>query len=125
MNFKEKLPVNVMFFVQEVTSCLNLYYYNDVPSWIEKNFNANRLGDTVDYATQLVMHKNLDVNHITEEYVDVIQHTPMRNLLQQNWQENPQAITQLIAELNQFDKFRNKDWKKTFPEVAEFYKRYL
>ena len=125
MSFRENLPVNVMFFVQEVTSCLNLYYYNDVPSWMEQNFSANRVGDTVDYATQLVIHKNLDVNNITEEYVDAIQHTPMRNVLRQNWQENPQAITQLIAELNQFDKFRSTDWKKTFPDVAEFYKRYL
>ena len=125
MSFRENLPVNVMFFVQEVTSCLNLFYYNEVPTWMEQNFSTNRLGDTVGYSTQLVIHKNLDVNNITEEYVNAIHNTPMQNILKHNWQENPQAINKLIAELNQFDKFRNKDWKKDFPEVAEFYTRYL
>jgi MoaA/NifB/PqqE/SkfB family radical SAM enzyme len=125
MNFREKLPVNVMFFVQEVTSCLNLFYYNEVPLWLEQNFGTNRLGDPVGYARQLVMHKNLDVNNITQEYVDALEGTNMFNVLRKNWKENPIAIKNLIAELDQFDKIRNQNWKNTFPEVAGFYSRYL
>ena len=125
MNFREKLPVNVMFFVQEVTSCLNLFYYNEVPLWLEQNFSTNRLGDPVGYARQLVMHKNLDVNNITHEYVDAIKDNSIRGVLKTNWVENPTAIKKLIDELDQFDKIRNQNWKNTFPEIAGFYSRYL
>jgi len=125
MSFNEKLPVNVMYFVQEVTSCLNLLYYNEVPNWLKQNFSTNRLGDPVDYATQLVIGSRLDVNTITQEYVDAIEHTPMRQVLRPNWSENPGAIGLMIAEIEKFDKLRNQNWRKTFPEVADLYSRYL
>jgi hypothetical protein len=41
------------------------------------------------------------------------------------WCENPDLIKKLIEQTEQFDQFRQQDWKKTFPEVAEFYRRYL
>jgi hypothetical protein len=49
----------------------------------------------------------------------------MINAIGSNWQENPSTIVQFIRETEKFDKIRGQDWKKTFPEVAEFYRRYL
>jgi hypothetical protein len=49
----------------------------------------------------------------------------LENLLSPDWQENPQKITDMLEEVDRFDKIRNQDWRKTFPEVAEFYSRYL
>lgn len=125
MSMREKLPVNVMFFIQETTSCLNLFYHNEVPDWVRNNFGTNRLGDPTEHSTQLVMHNHYDVNNITHEYVTAIEQTGMRAVLQENFKENPGNIMSMLAELNKFDNLRNQDWKQTFPEVAEFYKRYL
>lgn len=125
MALRETLPSNVMFFVQECTSNLNLLYYREVKDWVEKKFNANREGDPVDYNTQLAIHNYLDPRNITQEYVDAIRLTTMSNIIPPNWQENPKKIQFFLQETEKFDKIRNQDWKKTFPEVAELYHRYL
>jgi hypothetical protein len=125
MRLREELPVNVMFSVQEVVSCLNMYYYLDVPNWLNENFKTNRLGDSVDYSMQLAIHKHLDVNNVTQEYVDAIAHTPIKNILRKNWKENPENIKNMLENLKLFDSLRNKNWQVDFPEVAQFYSRYL
>jgi hypothetical protein len=124
-NLKEKLPSNVMFFVQETTSCLNLLYFNEVETWVRNNFDTNRFGDRVDHTTQLVKHSYLDVNNITQEYFDAIKETNKCQFIAPNWSENPTRIKTFIEQTEQFDRFRGQDWKKTFPEVAEFYSRYF
>lgn len=125
MDLSEKLPVNVMFFIQEVTSCLNLFYYNEVPTWVKQNFNENRLGDPVEHATQLAIHNTYNVNNITQEYFDAIKNTNIKEALSFNWTENPENIKKMLGKLELFDGIRNQNWKKTFPEVAEFYSRYI
>jgi hypothetical protein len=124
-NLREKLPGNVMFFVQECTSNLNLFYFGEVENWIRANFDTNRFGDTVDHTTQLANHKYLNVNNITQEYVDAIKNTRMFQFISPDWKENPTQIQEFIAKTEQFDKIRDQNWRKTFPEVAEFYSRYF
>ena len=125
MDLREKLPSNVMFFVQETTSCLNLLYFDEVSDWVRQNFNANREGDPVDHTTQLVKHNYLDVDNITQEYVDALKDHSLNHTISKNWQENPDRIKLFIKETEKFDSLRSQDWKKTFPEVANFYARYL
>ena len=122
---REKVPSNVMFFIQECTSNLNLLYFNEVGDWIKKNFNTNRFGDQNDHSTQLAQHSYLDVDTITQEYVDAIQGTEMANFLTTDWQENPEKIRRFITETEKFDRLRGQNWTKTFPEVADFYSRYF
>ena len=122
---REKVPGNVMFYIQECTSNLNLYYFNEVGNWIKNNFNSNRFGDQTDYSTQLAVHNYLDVNIITTEYFNALRGTEMAQFLSPNWQENPEKILKFIAETEKFDQLRGQNWKKTFPEVAEFYSRYF
>jgi hypothetical protein len=124
-NLREKLPGNVMFFVQETTSNLNLFYFGEVEKWVGTNFNTNREGDPVDYTTQLAMHRYLDVNNVTQEYIDAIKDTAMFQFIDTKWAENPEKIKKFINETDKFDQLRNQNWKKTFPEVANFYSRYL
>jgi len=124
-NLREKLPGNVMFFVQECTSNLNLFYFNEVKNWADQNFNTNREGDQVEHTTQLAMHGYLNVNNITQEYVDAIKDTQMFQFISPTWEENPTKIKEFIRETEKFDHLRGQDWKKTFPEVADFYSRYL
>ena len=115
LQMREKLPVNVMFIIQETACNLNLFYHDEVSSWINSNFNTNRLGDVTNYAKQLVIHNNLDVNNITQEYYNAIKLKGLENLLLPTWQENPQKITDMLEEVNRFDKIRNQDWRKIFP----------
>jgi len=124
-NLREKLPGNVMFFVQECTSNLNLFYFNEVENWIKSNFNTNRFGDPVDHTTQLAAHGYLNVNNITQEYVDAIKDTNSSQFIDPNWKENPIKIKEFIAKTEMYDQLRGEDWKKTFPEVASFYSRYF
>jgi hypothetical protein len=125
LTLKETLPSNVMFFVQECTSCLNLYYYNEVSTWVKENFNTNREGDPTNHTTQLAARTYLTVNAITQEYVNALKGTDMIHMLSPTWQENPNIIKTFLRETEKFDLIRGQDWKKTFPEVAEFYSRYL
>jgi hypothetical protein len=124
-NLREKLPGNVMFFVQETTSNLNLFYFGEVEKWIRTNFDTNREGDRVDHGTQLAYHGYLNVNTITQEYVDAIKDTSKSQFISPTWVENPNKIKEFIRETEKFDQLRGQDWKKTFPEVADFYSRYL
>jgi sulfatase maturation enzyme AslB (radical SAM superfamily) len=125
LQMREKLPVNVMFIVQETACNLNLFYHDEVSNWVDANFNSNRLGDITDYSKQLVKHNALDVNNITQEYYNAIKSKGLVPLLSPDWQENPMKIETMIKNVERFDKIRNQDWRKTFPEVAEFYSRYL
>jgi len=122
---RQKAPSNVMFFIQECTSNLNLYYFNEVGNWIKNNFDKNRSGDKNDHSTQLAQHNYLNVNTITQEYFDALQGTEMANFVSDDWQENPGKIRRFITETEKFDKLRSQDWKKTFPEVADFFSRYI
>lgn len=122
---RESLPSNVMFMIQETISCLNLFYFDEVSTWVGKNFNANREGDIVDYSAQLAIHQYLDVRYITQEYVEVLKNTKQIHTIGTNWEENPEAIKKFITQTEKFDTLRGQNWKKVFPEVAEFYKRYL
>lgn len=125
LTIKEKAPSNVMFFIQECTSNLNLFYFNEVGNWIKNNFETNRFGDKNDHSTQLAIHSYLDVNVITQEYFDALRGTEMAKFLDVNWQEDPGKIREFILETEKFDRLRGQDWKTTFPEVADFYSRYL
>jgi D-hexose-6-phosphate mutarotase len=102
-----------------------MHYFNEVGDWVKQNFATNREGDQTDHSTQLASHSYLNVRNITQEYFDALAGTPMINAIGSNWQENPDTIAQFIKETEKFDKIRGQDWKKTFPEVAEFYCRYL
>lgn len=124
-HLRDTLPSNVMFFVQECSSCLNLFYFNEVGDWVQNNFNSNREGDPTSHNTQLAKHNYLYVQNITREYVDAIGGTPMIQVIGNNWVEDPKKIKFFINETEKFDRLREQDWKKTFPEVAEFYSRYL
>ena len=49
----------------------------------------------------------------------------MAEFISPDWQENPARIRRFLEETERFDSIRGQDWKKTFPEVANFYSRYL
>ncbi len=125
LELRQSLPSNVMFMVQETISCLNLFYFDEVSTWVSKNFNSNREGDVVNYSAQLASHEYLDVRHITQEYANALAGTKQIHTIGDNWKENPKAIKRFITQTEKFDALRGQDWKKTFPDIVDFYSRYL
>jgi sulfatase maturation enzyme AslB (radical SAM superfamily) len=129
---RDQLPVNVMFQIEETLSIFNLLYTNELEIWAQENFSVNRLGANKQGTQGNVIHhgKHLATGtfsllNLTIPYVDAVRKTKYANLISLNWQENPQQIRQMIREIEKFDNIRNQDWRKTFPEVAEFYSTYL
>lgn len=125
LTLRETLPSNVMFVVQETISCLNLFYSKEVSNWVKENFSTNREGDETPYAAQQAVHPYLNPNNITQEYVDALKGTDMYDALSPNWRENPATIKTFLEETKKFDQLRGQDWKKSFPDIVDFYARYL
>lgn len=123
-NLRKTLPVNMMFLVEETVSIFNLYYQDELASWAKNNFAINRLGDQINH-TRHIAGGTFSLDNLSQSYVDSIRSTNLINLVKPDWQENPAEITAMIAEIQKFDAIRGQDWTKTFPEVAEFYSRYL
>jgi sulfatase maturation enzyme AslB (radical SAM superfamily) len=125
MAMKAKAPVNVMFLIEETVSIFNLFYLDRSDSWIENNFAKNRLGDIVN-STKHVAMGTFDINNITNEYYKKIKDSKYVSFVNADtWKENPAKIKLMIAEIKKFDQARNQNWQVTFPEVADFYSRYI
>ena len=129
MHMSETLPVNVMFMIEETISILNIYYHAELVDWLSTNFATNRLGDKINHSFHTANNlTSLNLSNITLKYhhaLNSLRNNDMIKLIDPTWKENPDGIRMMIAELTKFDKFRNQDWRKTFPEVAEFYSDYL
>jgi hypothetical protein len=121
---KEQAPVNTMFLVEETVSIFNLLYLSELEDWIQKNYSTNRLGDIINHTRHLAVGE-FRLAGLTQEYVDAITKTKFANLVPKNWEENPKIISEAIRKIKQFDLIRNQNWNHTFPEVAQFYARYL
>jgi len=125
LQLKENLPVNVMFIIQETLCNFNLLYTDEVLQWVQSNFSTNRLGDITNHSRQLAIHDFLSIDTITEEYVAALANKETLRMLPPDWRENPEKIKTMLRETAIHDKIRNQDWRRVFPEVAEYYSRYL
>lgn len=125
LEIREKAPPNVMFMFQEVITNMSLFYVGENKEWVDKNFKNNRVSDPTSHNVQLVNSPFYDIKHITEEYVDAIKNTNTIQYLNSNWTENPVKINQFLKDVTLHDSIRGLDWKVVYPEVAEFFKRYI
>jgi sulfatase maturation enzyme AslB (radical SAM superfamily) len=123
-NLRADLPSNVMFLVEETISIFNLYYLDELKSWVEQNFTTNREGDPIDHTRHMVIDR-FHPETCTQEYVDAMQVSPYRHLIPDNWVEQPEKIQSMLDTIAVFDQRRDQNFAEVFPEVAEFYRRYL
>jgi sulfatase maturation enzyme AslB (radical SAM superfamily) len=124
MQIRATAPSNVMFHLEETVSIFNLFYLRELEEWAKINFATNREGDIVNRNKHMA-RGIFTLDNCTQEYVDAMQATGYKNLIPNNWKENPGSITNLITDIKKFDSRRNESFEKTFPEVASFYARYL
>jgi sulfatase maturation enzyme AslB (radical SAM superfamily) len=123
-NLKQTLPNNVMFLIEETISVFNLYYQHELKDWVKKNYSVNRLGDIINH-THHPVGGDFSLNSMSQEYVDAIVNTDLGGLIKPDWKENTLQIQSMIAEIKKYDQIRNQDWRRVFPEVSEFYKRFI
>jgi sulfatase maturation enzyme AslB (radical SAM superfamily) len=124
MHIRKTAPSNVMFHIEETASIFNLFYLSELEDWVSKHFTTNREGDIVNH-TKHVARGIFNLGNCTQEYVDAMQTSNYKSLVPDNWKENPASVSSMIKEIEKFDDFRNQSFQHTFPEVAEFYARYL
>ena len=91
---------------------------------MSSNFSTNREGDITNH-TKHPAAGEYSVKNLTQEYVDFLQNTPLRGFVSTNWHENKDSIANMIKQIKIHDNIRQQDFKQVFPEVAEFYSRYL
>jgi len=121
---RDSLPVNVMFLIEETISIFNLYYHDKLSEWIKNNFSTNRLGDAVNHSSHPAQGI-YSLDNLSQRYINVLDNTPLSNLIPKYQKENSANIKLMIAEIRKFDTIRGQDFTKTFPEIAEFYSEYL
>jgi len=114
---REKVPVNTMFLIEETLSIFNYYYKDECKNWVQTDFAINRLGDKVDYSCHHA-YGTFSLLNLSKEYCDYLGESF-------NSEPNENNIKNMITIINQFDKIRNQSWKDTFPEVYNFYSRYI
>lgn len=124
MQIRDTAPSNVMFHVEETVSIFNLFYLDTLEAWTSTQFTTNREGDVTNH-TKHVAHGKFSLANCTQEYVDAMQNSRYRSLIPAGWKETPSNIASMINEIHKIDSFRNQSFEQTFPEVAEFYRKYL
>jgi len=117
----ETVPTNTMFEIEETLCTFNLFYRDRLATWLRDNFSTNRLGDPVNYGSHQAFHSHAELAAMTREYYDALEDKSIVG----NFIEQPQKVKEFIAKTVMYDSFRNQDWSKTFPEVYEFYARYV
>lgn len=120
---RDNCPGNVMFLIEETISIFNLLYQSELENWIKDHFATNREGDPVNHTKHLV--KGIfGMQNLTQEYVDTLQSRNLHSFIPKNWRETP-YISDMIQQIRKFDSYREQDFTKVFPEVAQLYNRYL
>ena len=124
LQIKKTAPSNVMFLVEETVSIFNLFYTNELEQWVQQNFTTNREGDLIDHTKHLAFG-DFPISKCSNEYVTAMKGNRNQHLIPANWIENPAQIRSMIQLIKQADQLRNQSFEKTFPELADFYSRFL
>jgi sulfatase maturation enzyme AslB (radical SAM superfamily) len=124
LHLKQTAPSNVMFLIEETVSIFNLWYGTELSTWLQQNFTTNREGDPVDHTKHLAKGVFSLANCSSEYIIAMADHCDHR-LIPPDWNEKPALIQHMIKEIKKADQLRGQCFEKTFPELAEFYQRFL
>jgi hypothetical protein len=124
LQIKQTAPSNVMFVIEETVSIFNLLYTDEVSQWVYQNFSTNREGDIVNHTKHLATG-NFSLLNCSLEYIAAMKGNRTQHLIPANFSENSAHIRRMIQLIKQADQLRNQSFEKTFPELAEFYARFL
>lgn len=122
-SWRDNLPPNVMFVLEETVSIFNLMFMDRLENWAANNFSTNLAGDPTIHSRHLAMG-TFALDGLTSEYVDSLPDST-RGLLPSTFRENPKRIKDVLDEIKKFDDIRGENWGQVFPELLSFYSRYV
>ena len=112
-NLKTVNIKNIKLLIHQVISILTLYYIDDVKIWCKTHgfkYDDHTAGG--EYALE----------QLSDKYIDALTDEQKLHLPKQY---KPEEIPRMIQYLDWYDNVRNLNWKKTFPEIAQFYSDYI
>lgn len=121
---KDTAPSNLMFLIEETISIFNLPYINRLDGWVKQNFTTNRERDIVNH-TRHFAHGIFSLSSMSSEYADAMLNTKYKNFVPENFKENNNLISTMLSEIKKYDQYRNQDFTKTFPLLADYYAKWL
>jgi sulfatase maturation enzyme AslB (radical SAM superfamily) len=122
-DFRQNLPDNVMFVIEETVSVFNLFYLDKLQNWVKNNFTTNRFGDIANHSRHLA-NGQFSLSSLSQEYVESMQQSSYKNLIDKAWSENHDQVKKMLQTIKQFDQLRNESFEDTFPEIQQFYARF-
>jgi len=129
LNYVKSLGLdNLMFSLVATTNPLNVYYYREIETWAQDFFKdhvptdnpdyclirPNRCSGTLDLA---LIPSALRAKTIEEYGAD----HPVSKMLDGLTSDHNVDPTQMLQYLDRWDLLRKKNWRETFPEVAEYF----
>ena len=115
-------PHNVMFGIEHTLNPLNIFYFDRMEDWFEKNMASNRLGDFSDFN---IHHASgtMDISLTPQKIVSMVhdKYGHDHRICYCLPKSSPFNTDNLVQYLDQLDTWRNLDWRQTFPEISKFF----
>ena len=122
-DIRDTCPSNVMFVIEETVSVFNVLYLAEADAWIRNNFSTNREGDIVNHTRHLA-HGLYSLDNSSQDLIDLLKKSGNYDLVPRGWQEKPETIQRMLAEIRKFDSIRGQSFQEVFPEVWRCFERF-
>ena len=125
LKMKEKLPSNVVFGINATVGCYNLFEILDVKKWFDRYLSTNKEGDLSDFNWQIA--NNFHPKNLTKDIRnDISSHLENDNVLKNisfllKNDDISDINYQWIDNLDEIDKRRGTDWKKSL-KIGNYFK---
>jgi hypothetical protein len=121
LELKKIAPNNLLFRINHTLNPFNVFYYDELEDWFQRNLSTNRLGDE----SEINVHPcwgQWDLKKtpsslrevIFKKYPDSI----ISNMLLSLPIESYEPIRKFTSK---YDNLRNNSWKQTFPEIVNHF----
>ena len=117
IKLREQAPGNFLFRVSHTINPFNVYYYDRLKNWVDDNFSTNREGDPTD----INIHPcwgTWGLDRTPERLRDQISDDTIGRLLHTQPQSDIKPLRDFV---NKWDPIRKTDWRKTFPEIIDYF----
>lgn len=123
LELQETLPDNAHFLIEQTISVFNVLYLDEIKRWINENFPMNRDNYPV-ICTDHLANGIYGLENASTELVEKVKEKSLGSLINPGWSENPDRIYWMMQEIQEIDSYRQQDFRKFFPEMAEAYRRF-
>jgi hypothetical protein len=121
LELREQGPANLLFRINHTLNPFNIFYYNELDSWIHNNLSSNRLGDS----TEINIHPcwgNWDLAKTPASLRDEISKKYSNSIVSKILSGTAVLdYSSIINFTKNYDIKRKITWTETFPEVIKYF----